>query len=187
MSATTNFITIGSTTSDDGRMSRDSVLRPELHNPRRCLRQPVLLVSDHNPSPHFITVDNVSGEALCSTSHVDPLDPSWLENAPGIQHPMMLAKWDAVCRKWSTPPTSPTSVAISDLGAERFPTLLLNHKKLPDSMLDIDGDRIDATPQSSPSLAPTKAETLPAEVAEMASVVLPLPTSWVGRMLAGWC
>ena len=72
-------------------------------------------------------------------------------------------------------------------GAERFPTLLLNHKKLPDSMLDIDGDRIDATPQSSPSLAPTKAETLPAEVAEMASVVLPLPTSWVGRMLAGWC
>ena len=54
-------------------------------------------------------------------------------------------------------------------------------------MLDIDGDRIDATPQSSPSLSPTKAETLPAEVAEMASVVLPLPTSWVGRMLAGWC
>ena len=53
-------------------------------------------MSDHNPSPHFITVDNVSGEALCSTSHVDPLDPSWLENAPGIQHPMMLAKWDAV-------------------------------------------------------------------------------------------
>ena len=92
-----------------------------------------------------------------------------------------------VCRKWSTPPTSPTSVAISDLGAERFPPLLLNHKKLPDSMLDIDGDRIDATPQSSPSLSPTKAETLPAEVAEMASVVLPLPTSWVGRMLAGWC
>ena len=53
-------------------------------------------MSDHNPSPHFITVDNASGEALCSTSHVDPLDPSWLENAPGIQHPMMLAKWDAV-------------------------------------------------------------------------------------------
>eukprot|EP00964_Phaeocystis_antarctica_P091079 scaffold58354_cov54-Phaeocystis_antarctica.AAC.3 len=132
MSATTNFITIGSTTSDDGRMSRDSVLRPELHNPRRCLRQPVLLVSapttmnhplpipaqpclstqlrsppdpvsDHNPSPHFITVDNVSGEALCSTSHVDPLDPFWLENAPGIQHPMMLAKWDAVSQATTLP------------------------------------------------------------------------------------
>jgi len=141
-------------------------------------------VSDHNPSPHFITVDNASGEALCSTSHVDPLDPSWLENAPGIQHPMMLAKWDAVCRKWSTPPTSPTSVAISDLGAERFPTLLLNHKKLPESVFEGDGDRDDPI---SPRLEASKAETLPVEMAEMASVVLPLPTSWVGRMLAGWC
>jgi hypothetical protein len=45
MSATTNFITIGSTTSDDGRISASNVLLPELHNPRRCLRQPVLLVS----------------------------------------------------------------------------------------------------------------------------------------------
>jgi hypothetical protein len=89
-----------------------------------------------------------------------------------------------VCRKWSTPPTSPTSVAISDLGAERFPTLLLNHKKLPESVFEGDGDRDDPI---SPRLEASKAETLPVEMAEMASVVLPLPTSWVGRMLAGWC
>ena len=148
MSATTNFITWGSTTAEDDRFSASNVLLPERHNPRRCLRQPVLLVrattskqppplpfelaiqrpsrpvanpppdrlrrrptppprppeqvSDHNPSPHFITVDNASGASLCSTSAVDPLDPTWLENAPGLQHPMMLAKWDAVSQL-STP------------------------------------------------------------------------------------
>ena len=64
-------------------MSARNVLIPELHNPRRCLRKPVYLVSDHNPTPHFITVSS-SGEALCSAPLVDPLDPDWLENAPGI-------------------------------------------------------------------------------------------------------
>lgn len=183
MTATTNFITWGSTTSEDERFSASNVLLPELHNPRRCLRQPVLLVSDHNPSPHFITVDNASGAALCSTRAMDPLDPTWLENAPGLQHPMMLAKWDAVCRKWSSPPTSPTSVAIADLGAERFPPLLLSNKEAP--VFVGDGDRDDPV---TPPLTSTKAETLPA-MAEMASVVLPLPvpTSWVGRMLSRWC
>ena len=63
-------------------------------------------MSDHNPSPHFITVDNASGAALCSTSAMDPLDPTWLENAPGLQHPMMLAKWDAV-RRASLPRVPP--------------------------------------------------------------------------------
>ena len=44
MSATTNFITWGSTTAEDDRFSASNVLLPEQHNPRRCLRQPVLLV-----------------------------------------------------------------------------------------------------------------------------------------------
>ena len=49
MSATTNFITFGSTTADDGRISASNVLLPELHNPRRCLREAVLLVSAEQP------------------------------------------------------------------------------------------------------------------------------------------
>ena len=69
-----------------------------------------------------------------------------------------------VCKKWSTPPTSPTSVAISDLGADRFPVLLLNHKKLPESILE--------------GTVPTASE---------GEGEASLPTSWVSRMLSGWC
>ena len=95
-----------------------------------------------------------------------------------------------VCRKWSTPPTSPTSVAISDLGAERFPPLLLNHKKLPESVFEGDGDRDDPVSTQLEGEGTAKAETLRTEVAERSSEVLPpstQPSSWVGRMLAGWC
>ena len=95
-----------------------------------------------------------------------------------------------VCRKWSTPPTSPTSVAISDLGAERFPPLLLNHKKLPESVFEGDGDRDDPVSTQLEGEGTAKAETLRTEVAEGSSEVLPpstQPSSWVGRMLAGWC
>ena len=93
-------------------MSARDVLLPEMHNPRRCLRKPVLLVSDHNPTPHFITV-SASGEALCSAVLVDPLDPDWLDNAPGIQHPMMLAKWDAVRSLTSTLAREPVGPCLN--------------------------------------------------------------------------
>lgn len=62
MTATTNFITWGSTTSEDERFSASNVLLPELHNPRRCLRQPVLLVRDqppqtsHYPAPFELSI-----------------------------------------------------------------------------------------------------------------------------------
>ena len=70
MTATTNFITWGSTTTEDERFSASNVLLPELHNPRRCLRQPVLLVRDqppqtsHYPAPFELSIQRPTPPSL---------------------------------------------------------------------------------------------------------------------------
>ena len=76
MSATTNFITWGSTTSEDERFSASNVLLPERHNPRRCLRQPVLLVrptTSNQPPP--------------LPSELSIQRPSWSVANPAAQRP----------------------------------------------------------------------------------------------------
>ena len=86
MTATTNFITWGSTTSEDERFSASNVLLPELHNPRRCLRQPVLLVRDqppqtsHYPAPFELSIQrptpSVANPSLDRLRRTRPATPS---------------------------------------------------------------------------------------------------------------
>ena len=86
MTATTNFITWGSTTSEDERFSASNVLLPELHNPRRCLRQPVLLVRDqlpqtsHYPAPFELSIQRptppVANPSLDRLRRTRPATPS---------------------------------------------------------------------------------------------------------------